>query len=91
MVKGERDKLGVWDKHICTITYKRDNQQRPTALYSKLYAILCNNLWEKNLKKGIYVCVCVYMYIYKTKLLCCTPEMNAVNELYFNKKYHRIE
>ena len=26
MVKGERDKLGVWDKHICTITYKRDNK-----------------------------------------------------------------
>ena len=27
----ERDKLGVWDWHVCTDMFKIDNQQGPTA------------------------------------------------------------
>ena len=29
-VMGERDKLGVWDWHILTTTFKIDNKQGPT-------------------------------------------------------------
>ena len=38
---------------------------------------------EKNLKKDIFMCVHCYVY-HVTELLCCTPETNTVNQLYFN-------
>ena len=38
-------------------------------------------------KECVCVCVCVYIYIYKyiIESLCCTAEINIVNQLYFNK------
>ena len=46
VTKGERggDKLGDWDRHIHTTTYKIDNQQGPTVQHSELYTISYNNL-----------------------------------------------
>ena len=42
--KGDRDKLGVWDKQIHTIIYKIDKQQEFTVEHKELYSISCNNL-----------------------------------------------
>ena len=40
---------------------------------------------ERNFKKNIYMCV------YKTELLCYTPETNnTVNHIYFNKKNYSL-
>ena len=52
---GGRDRLGVWDWHVHSTKFKIDNQQGPTV--RELSSIFCNNLWEKNLKKNIYLCV----------------------------------
>ena len=32
---------------------------------------------EKNLKKNIYIYICVYIHIYVSESLCCTPETNT--------------
>ena len=39
---GGRDKLGVLDEHIHTLTYKTESQQRPTVLHRELCLMLCN-------------------------------------------------
>ena len=33
------------------------------------------------------VYIYIYIYIYMTESLCCTAEINIVNQLYFNKVF----
>ena len=47
--EGGRDKLGVWDYHIHTTTYKIGNQQGPTVYHGELYSIFCINLYNKRI------------------------------------------
>ena len=42
---------------------------------------------DNNLKY-IYVYIYIYIYIYISKLLYCTPENNALHQLYLNLKIH---
>ena len=42
--EGAGDKLGVWDIHIHTITYKIDKQQGFIVQHRELYSISYNNL-----------------------------------------------
>ena len=42
--EGAGDKLGVWDIHIHTITYKIDKQQGFIVYHRELYSISYNNL-----------------------------------------------
>ena len=41
---GRRNKLGIWEQHIYTTTYKTDKQQGPTVQHRELYSIFCNKL-----------------------------------------------
>ena len=41
---GWRHKLGVWDEHIHSTTYKMGKQQGPTVQNRDLYSISYNNL-----------------------------------------------
>ena len=36
---------------------------------------------ENNVKKNVYVCVYIYIIYYITESLCCTTEINLVNQL----------
>ena len=46
---GRRDKLGGWDQHAITVTYKIDNQQGPAIQHMELCSILCNKLCRKRI------------------------------------------
>ena len=50
---GDKDKLGVWDQQIHTITYKTDKQRGPTIQHRELYPVSCNNLQCKKYEKNI--------------------------------------
>ena len=67
-----KDKLGRWNGHTHTTVYEIDNQQAPTVYHSELYSIVCNNLYGKEYKKRVDICVCII------DPLCCTPGTNTI-------------
>lgn len=76
---GGRHKLGVWDKHIHTTTFKIGKQQRPTIQHITQDLVTTYNR-KKNLKKNTYMYICMTGH-------CGTLETNnIVNQLYFNLK-----
>ena len=36
---------------------------------------------------SVYIYIYTHTYIYIIESLCCTPETNIVNQLYFNKNF----
>ena len=44
-----KDRLGVWDGHVHTATFKIDYQQEPTVEHRELCSILSNNLNGKGI------------------------------------------
>lgn len=52
-----RDTPAVWDEHIHTTVYKRDDQPGPTGQRREFYSKLLYGwlIWEKNLKKNMYL------------------------------------
>ena len=69
---GEEGQTGVWDWHVHTTIFKRDNQQEVTVQHKELCSIFCNNLNGKRIWKRIDTCTCI------TESLCCTPETNTI-------------
>ena len=53
--KSGRDKLGEWDEHIQTTTYKINNQQGPTIQHGELYSIFLIAYKGKEYEK--YICM----------------------------------
>ena len=47
-----RDRLRVLDGHVNTAIFKIDNQQGPTVQHRKLFNIMLQPKWGKNLKKN---------------------------------------
>ena len=37
-------RMGAWEGHVHTATFKMDNQQGPTVQHTELYSMLCANL-----------------------------------------------
>ena len=70
------DKLEVWDQQIQATIYKIDNKH---LLYSTGNYIQCFVINHNG--KGYE-----QEYVYISESLCCTPEINIVHQLYFNKK-----
>ena len=58
--------IGDW--HMHTIVYGMDGQWGPGEQHKDVYAIHCDNLLKKSLKKNGYVCA---------ESLCCTAEIIA--------------
>ena len=55
LTKGEgqgRDRLKVLDGHVNTAIFKIDNQQGPTVQHRKLFNVMLQPKWGKNLKKN---------------------------------------
>ena len=44
-----RDSQGVWDSHVHTAIFKKDNKQGPTIQHRERCSILCNNLNGKRI------------------------------------------
>ena len=65
-------------QQLQTIIYIMDKQQ--VLLYGTInyiqYPMINHN--ERNMKKNIYMCMCVYIYVYKTESLCSTAEINTI-------------
>ena len=61
-----------------TIIYRMDKQQ--VLLYGTGNYIQCPVIShnEMNMKKNIYMYMCVYIYVYKMESLCCTAEVNTI-------------
>ena len=58
-----------------------DEQEDATEDYVSHCMINCNG--TEYLKKNIYM----YTHIYITESLCCTAEIDIVNQLYVNENY----
>ena len=66
-------KLGPWDWHIHTATYKIDLM---TVQPRELCSVLCNDPHGKRILKRVDMCICI------ADSLCCVPETNMT--LYIN-------
>ena len=71
VMQWRRDRLRVWNWYIHIVTFKIDNQQRPTVSHRQHYSIVCNNLNGKRIWKRIDTHICT------TESLCCVPEINT--------------
>ena len=72
--------LEVWDQQMQTIIYRTDKQQGLTVWQRELYSTSCDNPQWKRIYIHMYVCI--------AESLCCTAEINTVNQLYSNKIYY---
>ena len=58
---------------------RMDKQQGSAAEHRELHWVSCDKPFQKWIWKRTYVCL--------TESLCCIAEINAVNQLYFNKTH----
>ena len=70
---GERGKIGVGDSEAQTTMYKVSKLQGYIVQYREIQPIFYNNFKWNIIYKNI-------------ESLCCIPETNIVNQLYFNEK-----
>ena len=63
--------LGVWDWHVHTAVFKRNNGQGPTVLNRKFCSVLCSNLNRKRIWKLMHIWICI-------AITFCTAEINTI-------------
>ena len=60
--------MGVWDRHVHTAIFKKDNQQGPTVQHREPCSVLCGSLDGREVWGRMDTC------IYVAESLCCAPE-----------------
>ena len=60
---GEEGQTGVWDWHVHSTTFKRDNQQEATVQHKELCSIFRNNLNGKRIWKRAETCIVVIVLV----------------------------
>ena len=56
---GGRDSSGVWDAHVHTALFKKDNQQGPTVQHREICSMLCSSLDGRGVQGRMDIFVCV--------------------------------